>query len=94
MEYIATRFPSHVDPTFPPSPFPSSRPGVITETTYPWRHEWPQNLVFFGALLDIEGMRDVLSRVGYKEVWHAEYGWEGDSRRTGGVRVWRHRSDT
>ncbi len=57
-----------------------------------WRHEWPQDLVFFGALLDQEGVRDLLDQQGYEEVWSADYGWEGDGRRKGGVRVWRYRS--
>lgn len=95
LEYLATRFPQRVDPTFPRSRLPSSRPGTFAEgELYPWRHEWPQNLVLFGALLEADGIRELLSRVGYEEVWRAEYGWEGDGRRRGGVRVWRYRSST
>ncbi|KAH9901522.1 glycosyltransferase family 22 protein [Cubamyces lactineus] len=90
IEYLTTRFPERVDPAFPPSPFPRSAPGLQTDASYPWKHEWPQNLVFFGALLEQPGIKDVLLRKGYGEVWSAEYGWEGDDRRKGGVRVWRH----
>ncbi|RPD66390.1 glycosyltransferase family 22 protein [Lentinus tigrinus ALCF2SS1-7] len=89
IQYLKTRFPKRVDPRFLPSPLPRSKPGVTTVDPHPWQHEWPQNLVFFGALLEHEGVRDVLLRHGYQEVWQAEYGWEGDGRRKGGVRVWR-----
>ncbi|KAI0707643.1 Alg9-like mannosyltransferase family-domain-containing protein [Earliella scabrosa] len=89
IQYLTSRFPKEVDPSFPPSPIPRSAPGVATANPYPWRHEWPQNLVLFGALLEEEGVVDLLSKQGYKEVWSAEYGWEGDERRKGGVRVWR-----
>ena len=90
VNYLQTRFPHHVNPRFPPSPLPRSRPGVVADATYPWRHEWPQNLIFFGALLEENGTRDLLVRLGYKEVWHSGSFWEEDSRRRGGVRVWRY----
>ena len=90
LRYLTTRFPQRVDATFPPSPLPSSRPGAGSESLHAWQHEWPQNLVFFGALLEMDGVHEYLRRVGYEEVWRAEYGWEGDSRRKGGVRVWRY----
>ena len=89
--YLETHFPSHVDPSFPPSPLPRSRPGVAADASYPWRHEWPQNLVFFGALLKEDGVRDLLGRLGYEQVWYKDSLWEEDSRRRGGVQVWRYR---
>ncbi|TFK92281.1 glycosyltransferase family 22 protein [Polyporus arcularius HHB13444] len=92
VRYLETRFPKEVNPSFPPSPLPRSNPGVVSSNTHPWQHEWPQNLVFFGALLEHDGMRDLLTRQGYQEVWQAEYGWEGDGRRKGGVHVWRYGS--
>ncbi|EIW60158.1 glycosyltransferase family 22 protein [Trametes versicolor FP-101664 SS1] len=91
LEYLETRFPDRVNATFPPSFLPRSKPGVDAGEIHPWRHEWPQNLVFFGALLDDPDVRKLLLALGYEEEWKAEYGWEGDSRRRGGVRVWRYR---
>ena len=90
IQYLETRFPKQVDPSFPASPHPRSMPGVATAVAYPWQHEWPQNVVFFGALLEQEGVRDLLLHQGYDKVWQAEYGWEGDERRKGGVHVWRY----
>ncbi|KAI8989716.1 glycosyltransferase family 22 protein [Trametes punicea] len=90
LQYLTTRFPEQVAATFPPSPLPRFMPGLDTGELYPWRHEWPQNLVFFGALLETPGVRQLLLDLGYNEVWKAEYGWEGDDRRKGGVRVWRY----
>ncbi|EJF66110.1 hypothetical protein DICSQDRAFT_97929 [Dichomitus squalens LYAD-421 SS1] len=92
VKYLETHFPHHVNPNFPPSPLPRSRPGVAADATYPWRHEWPQSLVFFGALLEENGVRDLLIQLGYKEVWHVGSLWEEDSRRRGGVHVWQHDS--
>ncbi|KAI0372949.1 glycosyltransferase family 22 protein [Pilatotrama ljubarskyi] len=91
LQYLKTRFPDRVDASFPPSPLPRSQPGTDTHGMYPWRHEWPQNLVFFGALLEQPGVHELLVGLGYGEVWRAEHGWEGDSRRKGGVRVWRYK---
>ncbi|KAI0647344.1 glycosyltransferase family 22 protein [Trametes meyenii] len=91
LDYLQTRFPLRVNPAFPPSSHPRSRPGVNMQEQHPWRHEWPQNLVFFGALLQQPGVQDLLLALGYGEVWRAEHGWEGDDRRKGGVRVWRYR---
>lgn len=89
--YLKTRFPERVNPTFPPSSLPRSKPGTYSEEIYPWRHEWPQILVFFGALLDQPDVRNFLLDLGYEEAWRAEHGWEGDERRRGGVRAWRYR---
>ncbi|KAI0672934.1 glycosyltransferase family 22 protein [Trametes maxima] len=91
LDYLKTRFPLRVNPAFPPSSHPRSRPGVDMHEQHPWRHEWPQNLVFFGALLQQPEVQDLLLALGYGEVWRAEHGWEGDDRRKGGVRVWRYR---
>ncbi|KAH9948858.1 Alg9-like mannosyltransferase family-domain-containing protein [Amylocystis lapponica] len=89
-EYLRARFPRAVDPAFPPSPFPCSRPGAPASLHDGWRHEWPQNIVLFGALLEAPGVRGVLEAMGYEEVWGMERGWEGDPRRRGGVRVWQY----
>lgn len=54
-----------------------------------WAHEWPRHLVFFGALLKEQGVRQLLELRGYREVWAAGRAWEGDQDdRKGGVRVW------
>jgi GPI mannosyltransferase 3 len=88
--YMQKFFPPKVDPHFPPSPSPASPAGVPNITPYPWTHEWPRHLVFFGALLEDEGMRDLFTSSGYKEVYTAGRSWEGDGdNRKGGVRVWR-----
>ena len=59
-DYIRKYFPEKVNPSFPPSPFPTSLPGTPTVLSdksgkYPWAHEWPQYLIFFGALLEKGG---------------------------------------
>ncbi|KAF8891237.1 glycosyltransferase family 22 protein [Infundibulicybe gibba] len=94
LAYLVQRFPVAVDPTFPPSPFPSSIPGGVPPShagaqTYPWVHEWPRRLVLFGALLEEQGVRELLEEKGYKEVWRRGYDWEGEGKRKGGVRVWK-----
>ncbi|EMD38465.1 glycosyltransferase family 22 protein [Gelatoporia subvermispora B] len=91
--YLERHFPKQVDPSFPPSRRPSTDPREITSFGNDWSHEWPQILVIFGSLLSEPGVRELLQRIGYREVWVKESGWEGDRRRQGGVRVWRY-SDT
>ncbi|OCH87404.1 glycosyltransferase family 22 protein [Obba rivulosa] len=88
--YLERHFPKEVDPSFPPSPFPSTDPRKPLSLSDDWSHEWPQNIVLFGSLLSEPGVRDLLLRIGYREIWAREYGWEGDNRRQGGVRVWRY----
>ncbi|KAG6837257.1 hypothetical protein H0H93_012262 [Arthromyces matolae] len=89
IEYIQTRFPSHVRPTFPASPVPTSIPGAPQiDNEYPWKHEWPRYLVFFGALLETEGIAELLEAKGYRQVWKRGREWEGEGQRKGGVRVW------
>jgi phosphatidylinositol glycan class B len=93
-DYLQTYFPSKVNPLFPPSPFPTSIPGVPAPSlsnsdAYPWTHEWPRYLVFFGALLREEGVRTLLEEKGFREVWKKGREWEGEGYRTGGVRVWK-----
>ncbi|KAJ7632894.1 glycosyltransferase family 22 protein [Roridomyces roridus] len=92
--YLDQRFPQTVDPTFPPSPFPASIPGTVQDTAaelYAWVHAWPRHLAFFGALLEQEGVRDLLQQRGYAEIWSAGRVWEGDcDERKGGVRVWKY----
>ncbi|KAI0822851.1 glycosyltransferase family 22 protein [Trametes gibbosa] len=93
LEYLKSRFPGEVNPAFPPSALPRSKPGVDANETQPWRHEWPRSLVFFGALLNQPDVRNLLLDLGYEEAWRAEHGWEGDERRRGGIRVWTYRED-
>ncbi|KAJ7444883.1 glycosyltransferase family 22 protein [Mycena latifolia] len=94
--YLEERFPQAVDPAFPLSPFPTSVPGALEHSTaapgqYPWAHAWPQYLVFFGALLQEEGVQKLLEQRGYANVWSAGRAWEGDSdERKGGVQVWKY----
>jgi phosphatidylinositol glycan class B len=54
-----------------------------------WKHEWPQNLVMFGALLEEPNVRQILMEKGYVQVWYGINGWEEDERRRGGVVVWK-----
>lgn len=93
--YLKQRFPPAVDPAFPLSPLPASVPGAFhssrPEDQYPWVYAWPQYLVFFGALLEQEGVQKLLEQRGYAQVWSAGRSWEGDSdERKGGVKVWRY----
>lgn len=86
-------FPPEVNTTFPPSLLPASIPGQVhdPERPYPWRHEWPLHLVFFGALLEQDGVQTLLEEKGYNEVHAFGRSWEGDDfKRKGGVRVWKH----
>lgn len=96
--YIQTYFPKHVNPDFPLSTFPTSLSGVSSPPSvvdasgkilYPWKHEWPTHLIFFGDLLREEGIHDTLKKQGYKEIWKAGREWEGEGKRKGGVRVWK-----
>lgn len=100
--YVLSHFPSQVDPSFPPSPFPSSVPdasfvsilGEIESRNSSWdmgwRHEWPKYIVMFGALLQEPGMLSLLQEKGYREIWKGGREWDGDERRKGGVRVWEY----
>jgi len=87
--YLRTRFPTTVDPAFPPSPMPYTPPGATNPEHGDWKHEWPEYLVMFGSLLQDGEVRTVLESERYREVWKMESGWEEDRRRQGGVRVWR-----
>jgi phosphatidylinositol glycan class B len=80
--------------TFPPSPYPSSLPGLPvtgdeeTEESEKWKHEWPGYLVMFGHLLDSDGIREYLTKtMRYKVVWRAGYGFDEEAKRSGGVFV-------
>ncbi|EJD05872.1 uncharacterized protein FOMMEDRAFT_145241 [Fomitiporia mediterranea MF3/22] len=92
IKYLKQNFPAAVDPAFPPSPSPSTKPGSQPPAFSRWDHRWPSHLVFFGALLeDIREGRKVeryLRELGYTEVWSTKNGFEEDWRRRGGVRVW------
>ena len=88
--YIQSRFPDTVDLSFPPSPYPSTIPGTKTSDSQPWQHEWPQNIVLFGSLLQEQGVRELLIQKGYRQVWGEDGSWEEDPRRRGGVQVWRY----
>ncbi|KAH6918403.1 GPI mannosyltransferase 3, partial [Coprinopsis sp. MPI-PUGE-AT-0042] len=87
-EYLRAHFPHVVNTDFPPSLFPTSRPGQ--SGLQPWKHEWPKHLILFGDLLRDElGVRDVLEGKGYAEVRKFGREWEGEGKRKGAVRVWR-----
>jgi phosphatidylinositol glycan class B len=88
--YLELYFPQEVDPSFPPSPFPASIPGVTTRGKDVWEHRWPKYLVLFGSLLGEDGVRLLLEGKGYGEIWKAGREWEGEGKRQGGVRVWRY----
>jgi phosphatidylinositol glycan class B len=96
MKYIISTFPSAVDLEFPRSPYPTSLPGSqpwqddndAEVPIYPWKHTWPRHLVFFGAFLQREGMKELFEEKGYVEVWKKGREWEGEGERKGGVRVW------
>ncbi|TFK76245.1 glycosyltransferase family 22 protein [Pluteus cervinus] len=100
--YLEHYFPTVVNASFPLSPLSTSIPGapaphrtIPPQTThdgvvgYPWRHEWPRRLVFFGSLLGREGVRELLISRGYVEEWKRGREWEGEGNRKGGVRVWK-----
>lgn len=100
--YMLSHFPPEVDPSFPPSPFPSSIPDQSFVSTLAameshnnswdmgWRHEWPKYIVMFGALLREPNVLSLLQEKGYREIWKGGREWDGDERRKGGVRVWEH----
>ena len=81
-------FPSEVDPSFPPSPYPSSPPGRVAEAGH-WEHTWPQYLVMFGSLETAE-IISILHDKGYQRIWHAHYGFDTEENRSGGVVVWKY----
>ncbi|KZS96324.1 glycosyltransferase family 22 protein [Sistotremastrum niveocremeum HHB9708] len=85
--YLTTHFPRNVNSSFPPSLRPASLPGRPSRKA-DWIHEWPSHLVFFGALLDNPGVKDLFTRLGYREVWSSTAWWEEDPRRRKGVKVW------
>ena len=89
LTYLRTRFPSSINTSFPPSPRPFTSPGepVSSSDVHDWKHEWPEYLVMFGALLREPGVEELLQEKGYRKSWNEEYGWEGDDRRRGGIVV-------
>ncbi|TFK42364.1 Alg9-like mannosyltransferase family-domain-containing protein [Crucibulum laeve] len=93
ISYLKTYFPKKVNPSFPQSPFPTSIPGAPSLQSengiYPWKHEWPRHLIFFGDLLRQDGVKSLLEQQGYKEVWKGGREWEGEGQRKGAVRVWK-----
>ncbi len=93
ISYLRTYFPLKVNTSFPLSPYPATAPGTLVEPSsdgrYPWRHEWPTHLLFFGCLLEQEGIRQMFVEQGYIEIWKRGRHWEGDDKRKGGVRVWK-----
>ncbi|KAG1821654.1 glycosyltransferase family 22 protein [Suillus subaureus] len=99
LEYMRTHFPSRVDISYPPSPFASSVPNVTFMETLQvveqssrswdlgWRHEWPQYIVLFGALLQEPGVLDLFRDQGYEEVWKGGKEREGEGQRRGATSV-------
>ncbi|THV03344.1 hypothetical protein K435DRAFT_748028 [Dendrothele bispora CBS 962.96] len=95
LQYLRDRFPSQVNTSFPISPYPVSPPGISPTVKNPWVHEWPRHLIFFGALLEVEGVKILLEQRGYIEIWKRGRSWEGDEdTRKGGVRVWKWHSSS
>ncbi|KAF9053067.1 glycosyltransferase family 22 protein [Panaeolus papilionaceus] len=94
-DYLYRYFPNQVNTSFPASPYAASiagEPAPIPrddKQVYPWKHEWPRYLVFFGDLLRQANVQNILGGKGYREVWTAGRSWEGEGSRTGGVRVWK-----
>ncbi|KAG8861969.1 glycosylphosphatidylinositol anchor biosynthesis [Tulasnella sp. 330] len=85
--YVVQRFPLSVDPSFPPSPLPASKPG--DSLTSDWKHTWPSHLAFFGALIEGNStLQPILEKHGYQKTWFSGNGWEEDEKRRGGVQVW------
>ena len=87
LDYLEKYFPAAVDPAFPPSVYPVTPPG--STDAFRWSHTWPSHIVFFGALLENDGIKGRLNDLGYREVWAKGNGIEEDRRRRGGVRVWK-----
>ncbi|KAG6335207.1 hypothetical protein ID866_3878 [Astraeus odoratus] len=104
--YMRSHFPSVVNTSFPPSPFPSSVPdsSFVSHLVgieqhggswdMRWTHEWPKYIVMFGALLREPNMLALLEEKGYYEVWKGGWEWEGEGKRKGGVRIWEHHTIT
>jgi GPI mannosyltransferase 3 len=57
-----------------------------------WDHEWPQYIVLFTHLMEVEGVKELLLQKGYVEVWRDGWAWEGEGKRKGGIRVWQYLS--
>jgi len=91
LSYLYRFFPEKVDLLFPPSPKPFTLPGSAPTAVETWDHRWPSHLIFFGALLEHDGVETLLKRKGYREAWAARGSWEEDWRRRGGVKVWKWR---
>jgi phosphatidylinositol glycan class B len=93
ISYLRTYFPPKVDTSFPLPSYPTTPPGDSAEPDkegrYPWRHEWPSLLIFFGNLLDQDGVKGSFVDQGYTEVWRGGRSWEGDGKRRGGIRIWK-----
>ncbi|KAL5529188.1 hypothetical protein ACEPAG_5162 [Sanghuangporus baumii] len=97
LTYLKQNFPSFVDSSFPPSPYPSTSPGALPSENNKWDHRWPSHLVFFGALIEDERegteVEEYLRGLGYDEVWNTRNGFEEDRRRRGGVKVWQWQAE-
>ncbi|GAA5973157.1 hypothetical protein JCM11641_006297 [Rhodosporidiobolus odoratus] len=53
--YLLSRFPSEVDPSFPPSPaLPLVVPNANDPNDLGWSHAWPERFVVFSNLLELE----------------------------------------
>ncbi|QRW00444.1 glycosyltransferase family 22 protein [Ceratobasidium sp. AG-Ba] len=93
ISYFEKYFPLAVDPRFPPSPAPYTRPGrPVPEKG--WEHRWPSHLLMFSALESqtsfgrTKTVGTKLEELGYQVIRRIRNGWEEDERRKGGVVVW------
>ncbi|MBW0533303.1 hypothetical protein O181_073018 [Austropuccinia psidii MF-1] len=72
-EFLLKYFPKHVNPTFPPTNKSNKS------------YQWPSHLVIFEALWKLNGVRNILEKLGYQVVWRASNSrWHDDPIRRGG----------
>lgn len=104
LQYMHTRFPSTVDPSFPAMershfsvPWTTGPPHAHAAYDLGWAHPWPSHLVMFSNLLETRNctmsMAELLIAQGYREtarLWNSLFHPEGHRR--GSVVVWSHYS--
>jgi phosphatidylinositol glycan class B len=92
--YLTTRFPPSVDPSFPPSTFTiTSSLSILAHPSgdLGWNHTWPSHFVLFQTLLEssdgaAQTIGDFLESKGYRveeRIWNSH--WQDDDRRNGDV---------